>query len=434
MSYMLSKSHLDNSMPCFGLVDCNNFYVSCERIFNPGLHHRPVIVLSNNDGCVVSRSNEAKALGIQMGQPYFQIASLCKSKKVNVFSSNFALYGDISNRVMMTLKQYCPDMEIYSVDEAFLRLDKMSFCDAFEYALKIREIILHDIGIPVSIGIAPTKTLAKMASVIAKKNHAISKNNVCDLRNAILRDAILSDFPVESIWGVGKKSAAQLHYWRITTAKKLCEQDIAFLKKRFSVMMSRVVLELQGTPCLTLEEVRDKQNITCSRSFSKPVTVLSELYEAMSVYVARACEKARSHGLKARAISVYIRTSLFQKNEMVYSASDAQSLLHPSNDTCYMTAISHELIKNIFREGFLYQKAGIILSDLISTAYLQNDLFHITQDDNEGLMNVVDGINHQFGSHTIFLASEGFQKNWEMKSELRSPRYTTCWKELLEVK
>lgn len=198
-------------------------------------------------------------------------------------------------------------------------------------------------------------------------------------------------------------------------------------------MMSRVVLELQGTPCLTLEEMSDKQNITCSRSFSKPVTGLSELHEAISVYAARACEKARNEGLKARAISVYIRTSPFRKNETYYSASDAQSLLHPSNDTSYITTVAHDLINTIFRAGFSYQKAGIILSDLISAGYTQNDLFTETQDDNEKLMHAVDSINHQFGSSTIFLASEGLQKNWEMKSELKSPRYTTCWEELVKV-
>ena len=256
---------------------------------------------------------------------------------------------------------------------------------------------------------------------------------MCDLRHAALREVILSDFPVESIWGVGKKSAEQLHYWKITTAKKLCEQDTAFLKKRFSVMMSRVVLELQGTPCLTLEEMRDKQNITCSRSFSNPVTSLSELHEAISVYAARACAKARNDGLKARAISVYIRTSPFRKNETYYSASDAQSLLHPSNDTCYITTVAHTLINTIFRAGYSYRKAGIVLSDLISGDHTQNDLFTATQDDNEGLMDAVDTINHQFGSNTIFLASEGLQKNWEVKSQLKSPRYTTCWEELVKV-
>lgn len=414
--------------PCFALVDCNNFYASCERIFNPKLMNKPIIVLSSNDGCVIARSNEAKLLGIQMSQPYFQIEKLCRQHRVHALSSNFELYGDISNRVMKTLNCLCPDMEIYSVDEAFLRLDRMSE-NALEYAIKIREVILQNIGIPVSIGLAPTKTLAKVATSIAKKN-----SGVYDLRSEKVRDVILQHFPVQALWGVGKKSAEKLSYLKIHTALQLCDQPTPFLKKHFSVMMIRTVMELKGISCVSLEETQNKKNIVCSRSFGKSVTEISDLLEAISSYAANACKKARIQKTKAHAVCVYLQTSRFSQTKPFYSASDQQTLLLPSNDTFLITKIASDLLKKLFKPNFHYQKVGVILLNLISENVIQNDFFEPEKNsDNQSLMLLLDGINKKWGAQTLFLAAEGIEKSWAVKSIRRSPRYTTNWKELPRV-
>lgn len=417
---------------CFALIDCNNFYASCERLFNPKLNNKPVIILSSNDGCVIARSNEAKALGIQMSQPYFQIEKLCHRYKVQALSSNFALYGDISHRIMSVLNSFCLDMEIYSIDEAFLRLDYIGFSDLLSYAQKIQQTILQHVGIPVSIGLAKTKTLAKVASHLAKKNHPQSKNNVCDLRDEVIKNNILREFPVEAVWGIGRKYAQQLQYMKINTAYDLCNAETNFLKKQFSIMMTRVVLELKNVSCLALEEVHEKKNITCSRSFGKPVTALPDLLQAISAYAARACEKARSEKTKAQSILVYLRTSPFQKTNF-YSGSDSQQLIHSSNDTCYITSVAQSLLKKLYKPGFLYQKTGIILCDLMSEKLQQADLFCEQRADNESVMKTIDSINRRFGSHRVFLAAEGIKPDWVVKSTKKSPCYTTNWKELKRV-
>ncbi|OGT39895.1 MAG: hypothetical protein A3E81_01900 [Gammaproteobacteria bacterium RIFCSPHIGHO2_12_FULL_36_30] len=415
---------------CFALVDCNNFFVSCERIFNPRLINKPTIVLSSNDGCVVARSNEAKLLGIKMGQPYFQIEKLCRQNHVHIFSSNFELYGDISKRVMTTLFDFCLDSEIYSIDEAFLRLDKMSI-NVVEYAKKIKETIWKNIGIPVSIGIAPTKTLAKMASHLAKQNLT---SGIYDLRSENAREIILQTFPVEEIWGIGKQTATQLHYSKIHMTSQLCATPSTYLKKRFGVMMMRIINELNGISCLSLEEVHSVKNIMCSRSFGKPVTTLSDLLEAVSTYCANACKKARLQKIKAQGICVYLRTSLFNKTKPFYSASDQKILLLPSNDTVLITTIAHDLLKKLFKSNYDYQKVGVILLNLIDENIKQNDLFeNKNNDDNKILMNLLDVMNEQWGKKSLFLAAEGTQKLWSVKSARRSPRYTTQWNELLLV-
>ncbi|EKD92415.1 MAG: hypothetical protein ACD_29C00022G0001 [uncultured bacterium] len=422
----MSSTHSKDT--CFALVDCNNFYVSCERIFNPRLTDKPVIVLSSNDGCVVARSNEAKSLGIKMGQPYFQIETLCRQHRVHIFSSNFALYGDISKRVMQTLSDLCLDMEIYSVDEAFLRLDKMPV-DAVDYSKKIKETIWQYIGIPVSVGIAPTKTLAKVASHLAKQNPSIG---VCDLRNETVRKIILQQFPVEKLWGIGKNFTTQLHYSKIHTAEQLCAQPTAYLKKRYGVMMVRLVMELNGVSCLSLEETHSVKNIMCSRSFGKSVTQLPDLLEAVSTYCANACKKARMQKVKAQGISVYLRTSSFNKTKPFYSASDQQTLLIPSNDTVLITKIANGILKKIFKPHYDYQKVGVILLDLLSEKIKQADLFATENNgDNQVLMTLLDRINDRWGKQSLFLAAEGIHKSWSVKSVRRSPRYTTHWDELV---
>ena len=405
--------------------------MSCERIFNPKLIDKPVIVLSSNDGCVIARSNEAKSLGIKMGQPYFQIDALCKEQRVNVFSSNFALYGDISKRVMSTLIHLCPDIEIYSVDEAFLRLDKMPI-DPVDFAMMIKKTIWQHVGIPVSVGIAPTKTLAKVASHLAKKNPQIG---VYDLRNEKVRDIVLTQFPVAQLWGVGKKYALKLHDLNIMMASELTEKPLPYLKKQFSVMMTRLVLELKGISCLSLDEMHNKKNIICSRSFGKPVTELVYLLEAISSYCAIACEKARAQKTKAQGVMVFLNTSRFSQTQAFYSASDQQSLILPSNDTVLITKIASDLITKLFKLNYRYQKVGVMLLNLTSENNFQGDLLTENNNaDNQILMSLLDGINQKWGKKTLFLAAEGSAKSWAVKSVRCSPRYTTCWSELPVVK
>lgn len=420
-----------HSKICFALVDCNNFYASCERIFNPKLNNKPLIILSSNDGCVIARSNEAKSLGIQMSQPYFQIEKLCRQQHVHALSSNFALYGDISNRVMKTLHQLCPDMEIYSIDEAFLRLDRLTV-NPVDYAAKIKEIIFKNIGIPVSIGLAPTKTLAKAATHVAKKNPLIG---VYDLRPENVRSIILNHFSVKDIWGIGKQSAEKLNQLNIKTTTQLCDQPTQFLKKHFSIMVTRTVMELNGISCVSLEKTHNKKNIICSRSFGKHVTEIRDLLEAISSYAANACKKARNQKTKAHAVCVYLQTSRFSKTNEFYSASDQETLLFPSSDTILITAIAIKLLKKLFKHNYHYQKVGIVLLNLIPDHIQQDDLFSQNKnEDNQQMMSLLDGINQKWGAQTLFLASEGTEKSWAVKSNRRSPRYTTSWSELLTVK
>ncbi len=416
---------------CFALVDCNNFFVSCEQIFNPALTNKPVIVLSSNDGCVVARSNEAKNLNIKMGQPYFEIKNICEKNKVFIFSSNFALYGDISNRVMKTLQHFSLDVEVYSIDEAFLRLDKIAFADPLQYAIQIRKAILKNIGIPVSIGIAPTKTLAKLAGNIAKKDNI---TGVCDLRDQTVREIILQHHPVDNIWGVGKKSTQYCHDINIRTAKQLCDKPESYLRKHFGLGMVKTVMELKGISCLALSETENSKTIIRSRSFGKSVTSIIELSEALSFHCAHACEKARAQKLKAQGVCVYFRTSLYDPRKPAYTAQYSQVFLQPSNDTCHITSIAKSILKKLYQPGYEYKKAGIVLLNLISDEFNQCDLFEENiSSDNKNLMSLLDQANQRFGAQTLFLAAEGTEKNWVVRSARRSPRYTTCWDELREV-
>lgn len=424
----MSSTHSKKS--CFALVDCNNFYVSCERVFNPKLMGKPVVVLSNNDGCVISRSNEVKTLGIQMGVPYFQIDQLCRQHGIKVFSSNFTLYGDMSRRIMQILKDLCPDMEVYSIDEAFLRLDSLAE-DPYRYAQKIRDTILQQTGIPVSIGIAPTKTLAKVANHIAKKE---IKRGVFDLNDMTVKDIVLQNFKVEDLWGVGRKWSKRLYKLNINTAAELISKPESYTRKHFNVMMSRLVKELKGISCFSLEEMQTKKNIICSRSFGRPLKQLKDISEALSHFCAKACEKARHQKTKAQAVYVYFRTSRFNKDTVFHAANDAQTFVTPSNDTIFITSVVRRLAKKIYRPGLDYKKAGIVLLNMAPEKNFQADFFEKKRVDNKNIMSLMDRLNNRFGSRTLFLAAAGIKKRWAMKQVHRSPRYTTCWRELVRVK
>ena len=417
--------------PIYALVDCNNFYVSCERVFNPKLEGKPVVVLSNNDGCVVSRSPEAKAIGIPMGIPVFEIRDVIKAHSVQMFSSNYALYGDMSRRVMETLRQFAPEVEVYSIDEAFLNLTNIGACNFTEYAKGIRAIVKRCTGIPVCIGIAGTKTLAKVANRLAKKK---SDKGVLDLTalQESERDLLLSRIPVEDVWGVGPNISRVLKARGIQSAIDLRGADTRWLKARFGIVAVRTVLELRGTPCIPLElQPPHKKNICVSRGFSRPIESLDELQEAVASYCSRAAEKARRSGLAAGFLTVFIHTNHFRENEPQYS--NAVNLVLPvaTADTSELIHYALQGLSSIFREGFRYSKAGVLLNDLVPARHAQANLFDDRNRERATkLTTAMDRLNADMGAGTIHYAATGFHGSWKTKFLRRSHRFTTRWSEL----
>lgn len=410
----------------FAIVDCNNFYASCERVFNPKLNHRPVVVLSNNDGCVVARSNEAKALGIPMGIPEFQIRQLIKKHQIAVFSSNYTLYGDMSQRVMDTLGTLCPDLEIYSIDEAFLSLCGFQSRNLADYGRLIRARVKQDTGIPVSVGIAPTKTLAKIAGGIAKK----SDSGVFDLTGAD-RNSILAQTEVADIWGIGRAHTHFLHSHGIMNALQLSEASDQFIRKHMGVVGLRLVMELRGVSCLELEQCPSpKKGITCSRSFGRSIIKLHEMEEAVSSYTSRAAEKLRREKLSVSSLSVFLHTNQF-KDAPQYSNALTFTLPAPTDSTPELIAAALEGIRRIWRDGFAYKKAGVMFLSLVPASQIQTSLFD-TADRSRAktLMATLDAINHRFGSGTLQYASSGIAKEWKASFNHCSPAYTTRWDEL----
>jgi DNA polymerase V len=421
-------------MTIFALVDCNNFYASCERAFNPSLENMPIIVLSNNDGCVVARSNEAKKLGIPMGEPFFKCEALCAKHKIAVFSSNYELYVDMSARVMTCLASHCPHLEIYSIDEAFMQLDSFKHFDLNDYALKMRAGIKGWTGIPVSIGIGATKTLAKIANHIAKKQ---TQDGVFNLYDNKAIDTILADFPVANIWGVGRRIAARLQRFNITTAKDLKYADAKLMRREFSVVMEKMIDELNGVSCIPLEEIApSKKEIMSSRSFGRPITSKQELAEAISTYAARACVKLRAEHSIAGGVYVFMHTNEFRQDQKQYANAISQQLIYPSDDTGAIITAAKICLERIYRPGFLYKKAGIMLLNLMPNHIKQYDIL-ATQTHPEkkiALMQTLDKINHHFGADIIFSCAQGIDQNWKMRRNKMSKRYTTQWKELAIAK
>lgn len=433
---MLStQSEKTGSRHAIALVDCNNFYASCERLFQPKLKHRPVVVLSNNDGCVVARSNEAKAVGIPMGIPLFKAQENINKYQVAVFSSNYTLYGDLSRRVMETLKTFTPRLEVYSIDEAFLDLDGFEHLDLHQYGQQIRQTVTQWTGIPVSIGIASTKTLAKVANHLAKKNP--TSNGVLDLYSQRNLGAILEAVPVQELWGIGRRWSDRLHQMGIHTARQLRDADLNHLKRQFNVVLARTAQELRGIPCIELEETQaDRQQIISSRSFGERLEHKIDLQQAISHFVSRAAEKLRKQNLQARSISVFIHTSPFSEREPFYKNSRSTQLVLPTDNTGELIQQALTLLNSIFRPGFRYQKAGIMLYELTSRQHRQADLFapETTHSGKDALMEALDSINRKMGKGTLRYASEGFGGHWQMKQARKSPNYTTRWAELPVVR
>ncbi len=425
----------DYPMPVFALVDCNNFYASCEKLFRPDLKDTPVVVLSNNDGCVVARSREAKSLGIKMGVPVFQIKAEMQRHGILAFSSNYALYADLSSRVMRTLEEMAPRVEVYSIDEAFLDLTGIeSAISLVEFGQQVRERIGHWIGITVCVGIAPTKTLAKLANHAAKKYPATQ--GVVDLTNPDRQRRLLALVPVDDVWGVGRRLSKRLNALGITTALDLANASPRAIRDQFSVVLERTVRELNGESCIELEEIPPtKKQIVCSRSFGVKVTHFEFLREAICEYATRATEKLRKEQQQAKVMTVFIRTSPFKDNEPQYSNSASGELLIPSCDTRDFIELANHLLKRIWKDGFRYAKAGVMLSDFYDPGMFQPGLFDdvSTRSNSQQLMSVLDTIN-QSGAGKVFFAGQGTKKDWSMKREHLSPAYTTRWDQLPRVK
>ena len=399
------------------LIDCNSFYVSCERLFNPKIRRLPVVVLSNNDGCIISRSNEAKALGIKMGEPYFKARNIIIKNNVQVFSSNYSLYGDISRRVMRTLKRFNSKIEVYSIDEAFLDLSNFSDKEVKDVGKEIRNTVLQWTGIPTSIGIAETKTLSKVANHIAKKQ----KSGVVSLVNIKDLDPILEKVEVRDIWGVGKQLSKFYIKNGIYNAKQLKNASNTWIKKTKNVLSSRTAMELRGVPCIEIETKQAKRKSCCvSRSFGKKVEKLRELKESVTSYCLNAAEKIRSESLVCKSITVFIRTSPFQNKGIFYSNSKTIDFPIATNNSIEIVKNALEGLDLIYKDRFKYQKAGIILSGL-SDSEKGNSLFKSTKDERiKNLMQSIDNTNYRYGRSTISLASAGINKKWSMRRQYSS--------------
>jgi len=417
----------------FALLDCNNFYVSCERLFRPELAGRPVVVLSNNDGCIIARSNEAKSLGIRMGEPYFRTKPLIKKCDVRVFSSNYPLYGDLSQRVMDVLRQLESEVEVYSIDEAFIRLPDRDIDALLDNGHHIRARIGRQVGVPVSIGFGPTKTLAKIANRIAKKNGR--HEGVFLILPDRDIDALLAGIDVGDIWGIGPRYAAKLKANGMHNSLQLRNADNGWLRKHLTISGLRTAMELRGISCFSLEdEPQARKSIASSRSFSRPVTGFQELREALASYVSIAAEKLRAKHLKAGCLLVYLMTNSFREGEPQYSNSKTIVLRG-------MTAYTPELVRQacnglqrIYRTGYAYQKTGVVLMDLVPERYEQAGLFDPPCKDRGSLMAALDRINSRWGRDTLQCASAGFSRPWWNKQAQKSPAYTTNWQELPVVR
>ncbi len=399
------------------LVDCNSFYVSCERLFNPRIRKKPVVVLSNNDGCIISRSNEAKALGIKMGEPYFKARDIILKNKVEVFSSNYSLYGDLSRRVMRTLKRFNSDIEVYSIDEAFMDLSNYTDTEVESVGREIRRTVLKWTGIPTSIGIAKTKTLSKVANHIAKKK----QSGVTSLIGIENLDPILEKVEINDVWGVGRQLTKFYQKNGIYNAKQLKNKSNTWIKKSSNVLSSRTAMELRGVPCIDIETTQTKRkSCVVSRSFGKRIETFQELKEAVANYCLNASEKIRSESLVAKAITVFVRTSPFQRNFGYYSNSKTVDFPIATNNSIETVKTAVVSLESIFKNGYRYQKAGVMLTGL-SNADGKKNLFSSEKDEKiNSLMRSMDNTNYRYGRATLSLASAGVHKKWNMRRQYSS--------------
>lgn len=409
------------------LADCNNFYVSCERVFRPFLNNRPVIVLSNNDGCAIARSNEAKSLGIGMGSPYHQIRGLCQKNNVSVYSSNYELYGDMSRRVVSVLGQFTNNIEVYSIDESFLELSEEK--DPLEIAKTMKTQVLKWTGIPISVGLGPTKTLAKLANRLAKKNDSgcltISQENY----------KLIASVEIEDVWGVGKRLGNKLRTVGVSNALHLMNASSNTIRKLGGVVLERTQKELQGWPCLELEQCpQPKKNVCCSRAFGQPITSLDQIEEAVATHAFRGVQKIRKQQSLACGLQAFIKTNPFRANTPQYSNAGYIGFDEPTDEPMEIISTAKKIIQHIYRKGYQYHKAGIMLLNLQPKSLQQGLLFPSKQQSKrEQLLEAVEQIRNNYGPDSVFLAAQGIQRKWEMKRNYRSPRYTTNWQEIPSV-
>ncbi|WP_193160702.1 Y-family DNA polymerase [Citrobacter youngae] len=420
----------------FALVDVNSFYASCETAFRPDLKGRPVVVLSNNDGCVIARNAEAKMIGVKMGDPYFRQKDLFRRCGVVCFSSNCELYEDMSSRVMATLEALSPRCEIYSIDEAFCDVSGVRNCRVLEdFGRELKDAVYQNTGLAVGVGIAQTKTLAKLANNAAKKWQK-QTGGVVDLSNLERQRKLMAALPVDEVWGIGRRIGKKLEAMGIKKVLDLADTDIRFIRKHFNVVLERTVRELRGESCLELEEFAPvKQEIVCSRSFGERITDYTAMRQAICSYASRAAEKLRGEHQYCRFISTFVKTSPFALNEQYYGNSASVKLLTPTQDSRDIIAAATRSLDAIWKDGHRYQKAGVMLGDFFSQGIAQLNLFddNAPRRNSEKLMEVLDHLNAKDGKGTLYFAGQGIQQQWQMKREMLSPRYTTRFSDLLIV-
>ena len=416
----------------YGLIDCNNFYASCERVFNPSLRGKPIVVLSNNDGCVIARSNEAKALGIPMGEPAYKLKELIEKNEVVVFSSNYTLYGDMSHRVMTTIAGFVPDMEIYSIDEAFLLFDGYENINLHELGNKITKTVTRNTGIPVSLGIAPTKTLAKAANRFAKKYPGY--NNVCIIDSDEKREKALRLLRVGDVWGIGRRLSKKLEYHSVNTAWDYTQKSKSWIRSQLGVVGERMWLELRGTPCIEMEIGSAKKTICTSRSFGERLTEIEPITEAVANFAAACGEKLRKQRSLACSVMVFLHTNPHATNLPQYYNQIIMQLPVSTNDSTELVHYATEGLKKIFATGYRYKKAGVIVNDIVPERPVQTNLFDTRQREKfHTVMKVMDTVNATYGQRKIRIATQGFSRKWKLKNEKLSPCYTTRLDDILEI-
>lgn len=417
----------------YALVDCNNFFVSCERVFDPSLNGVPTVVLSNNDGCVISRSNEAKALGIPMGEPAFKLKKMIEANNVRVFSSNYALYGDMSARVMQTLSSFVPRMEIYSIDEAFLDLSGLDLLDLPDFGRQIVRTTARNTGIPVSMGIAPTKTLAKIASKFAKMYKGY--NGCCVIDTEEKRIKALQKSEIGDVWGIGRRFAKLMHYNGIETAYDFTLRSASWVRRNMTVTGERTWNELRGMPCIEMDNTpAGKKQICVSRSFGNRLTEFDDIFEAVSNFTASCAAKLRHQKSCTTGLLVFVMTNPFAERDPKYTNSRHLSLSIPTDMTAELILHAKSLLTEIYKPGLSYKKAGVIITGIVPNTPLQTDLFDsVDREKQKRLLKTVDGLNGSLGSNKVRLASQGYGNKWKLKSEKLSPCYTTKLNDVIEV-
>lgn len=416
----------------FALVDCNNFYASCERVFRPDLNGKPIVVLSNNDGCVIARSNEAKAVGIPMGAPAFEYEKQFAEHQVQVFSANFPLYGDMSQRVMTILEEYSPDIEIYSIDEAFLKLNGFDHYNLQEYGESMRKKVTKWTGIPISVGIAPTKALSKLANRIAKKYAQKTKGTyIIDTEEKRLK--ALKWLSIEDVWGIGRQHSKRLKALNVHTAYEFTQLEDEWVRKYLSIVGLRLKKDLEGIPTLDLEEAQPKKNIATTRSFETNYTEFEQLKERVTTFAVSCGEKLRKQNSCCNSLMVFIHTNGHRKDLPQYNRNIVIQLPFPTNSSIELAKFATQALKQIFKPGFHYKKAGVIVQDFTPVNNLQLNLFNNSDERHIALMKAIDTINHTYGQHKIRLAAQDNKRVWKMKQEKLSPRYTTKLSDIITI-